>query len=382
MMYTSCVNEPIICQAAVAWEPSKPLVIEEVEVAPPSSGEVRIKIHSSGVCHTDAYTLSGHDPEGVFPVILGHEGAGVVESVGQGVSSVVPGDHVIPLYIPQCNQCKFCLSKKTNLCSKIRETQGKGLMPDGSVRFKCRGRQVHHFMGCSTFSEYTVLPEISLAKIDKNAPLNKVGLLGCGISTGYGAVFNTAKVEKESICAVWGLGAVGLAAIMGCRIAGARRIIGIDINENKFDLALSFGATECINPAKHSKPIQQVIVEITDGGCDYSFECVGNVATMRQALESCHKGWGVSVIIGVAEAEAEISTRPFQLVTGRTWKGCAFGGWKSRDSVPKLVEDYLSGTIKVDQFITHHFQLKDINKAFDLMHDGICIRPMIHLFAP
>ncbi|CAH8663637.1 unnamed protein product [Schistosoma haematobium] len=263
-----------------------------------------------------------------------------------------------------------------------RETQGKGLMPDGSVRFKCRGRQVHHFMGCSTFSEYTVLPEISLAKIDKNAPLNKVGLLGCGISTGYGAVFNTAKVEKESICAVWGLGAVGLAVIMGCRIAGARRIIGIDINENKFGLALSFGATECINPAKHSKPIQQVIVEITDGGCDYSFECVGNVATMRQALESCHKGWGVSVIIGVAEAGAEISTRPFQLVTGRTWKGCAFGGWKSRDSVPKLVEDYLSGTIKVDQFITHHFQLKDINKAFDLMHDGICIRPMIHLFAP
>ncbi|VDO87861.1 unnamed protein product, partial [Schistosoma mattheei] len=311
---------PIICQAAVAWEPSKPLVIEEVEVAPPSSGEVRIKIHSSGVCHTDAYTLSGHDPEGVFPVILGHEGAGVVESVGEGVSSVVPGDHVIPLYIPQY---KVNISVNSMLC---RETQGKGLMPDGSVRFKCRGRQVHHFMGCSTFSEYTVLPEISLAKIDKNAPLNKVGLLGCGISTGYGAVFNTAKVEKESICAVWGLGAVGLAAIMGCRIAGARRIIGIDINENKFGLALSFGATECINPAKHSKPIQQVIVEITDGGCDYSFECVGNVATMRQALESCHKGWGVSVIIGVAEAGAEISTRPFQLVTGRTWKGCAFGG--------------------------------------------------------
>ncbi|KAH9590489.1 NAD/NADP dependent alcohol dehydrogenase, variant 3 [Schistosoma haematobium] len=274
---------------------------------------------------------------------------------------------------------KVNISVNSMLC---RETQGKGLMPDGSVRFKCRGRQVHHFMGCSTFSEYTVLPEISLAKIDKNAPLNKVGLLGCGISTGYGAVFNTAKVEKESICAVWGLGAVGLAVIMGCRIAGARRIIGIDINENKFGLALSFGATECINPAKHSKPIQQVIVEITDGGCDYSFECVGNVATMRQALESCHKGWGVSVIIGVAEAGAEISTRPFQLVTGRTWKGCAFGGWKSRDSVPKLVEDYLSGTIKVDQFITHHFQLKDINKAFDLMHDGICIRPMIHLFAP
>ncbi|CAH8671340.1 unnamed protein product [Schistosoma rodhaini] len=274
---------------------------------------------------------------------------------------------------------KVKISVNTMLC---RETQGKGLMPDRSVRFKCRGRQVHHFMGCSTFSEYTVLPEISLAKIDKNAPLNKVGLLGCGISTGYGAVFNTAKVEKDSICAVWGLGAVGLAVIMGCKKAGARKIIGIDINENKFGLALSFGATECINPAKHSKPIQQVIVKITDGGCDYTFECVGNVATMRQALESCHKGWGVSVIIGVAEAGAEISTRPFQLVTGRTWKGCAFGGWKSRDSVPKLVEDYLSGTIRVDEFITHHFQLKDINKAFDLMHDGICIRPMIHLFAP
>ncbi|KAK4475965.1 hypothetical protein MN116_001202 [Schistosoma mekongi] len=379
-MLTDYVNKPIVCKAAVAWEPNKPLVIERVEVAPPSSGEVRVKIYSSGVCHTDAYTLGGHDPEGVFPVILGHEGAGVVESVGKGVSSVTPGDHVIPLYIPQCNDCKFCLSKKTNLCSKIRQTQGAGLMPDGSVRFKCRGQQVHHFMGCSTFSEYTVLPEISVAKIDKSAPLDKVGLLGCGISTGYGAVFNTANVEKDSTCAVWGLGAVGLAVIMGCKIAGAKRIIGIDINEEKFDLALSFGATECLNPAKHFKPIQQLVVELTDGGCDYTFECVGNVATMRQALESCHKGWGVSVIIGVAEAGAEISTRPFQLVTGRTWKGCAFGGWKSRDSVPKLVKDYLSGTIKVNEFITHHLELKDINKAFELIHDGRCIRPMIHLF--
>ncbi|KAH8866174.1 Alcohol dehydrogenase class-3 [Schistosoma japonicum] len=253
-------------------------------------------------------------------------------------------------------------------------------MPDGSVRFKCRGQHVHHFMGCSTFSEYTVLPEISVARIDKSAPLDKVGLLGCGISTGYGAVFNTANVEKDSTCAVWGLGAVGLAVIMGCKIAGARRIIGIDVNEEKFDLAFSFGATECFNPANHFKPIQQLLVEVTDGGCDYTFECVGNVATMRQALESCHKGWGVSVIIGVAEAGAEISTRPFQLVTGRTWKGCAFGGWKSRESVPKLVKDYLSGTIKVDEFITHHLELKDINKAFELIHDGRCIRPMVHLF--
>ncbi|CAH8629010.1 unnamed protein product [Heterobilharzia americana] len=381
-MSSGDVDKSIVCKAAVAWEPGKPLTIEDVEVSPPLYGEVRIKIYSTGVCHTDAYTLGGHDPEGVFPVILGHEGAGVVESVGEGVSSILPGDHVIPLYIPQCNECKFCLSKKTNLCSKIRVTQGLGLMPDGSVRFKCRGQKIHHFMGCSTFSEYTVLPEISVAKIDKNAPLDKVGLLGCGISTGYGAALNTANVEEGSVCAVWGLGAVGLATIMGCKKAGARRIIGIDINEDKFALALSFGATECVNPAKNSKPIQQVLIEMTDGGCDYTFECIGKVATMRQALESCHKGWGVSVIIGVAEAGAEISTRPFQLVTGRVWKGSAFGGWKSRDSVPRLVKDYLSGVVKVDEFITHHFELKDINKSFELMHSSNCIRPMIHLYKP
>ncbi|CAH8869515.1 unnamed protein product [Trichobilharzia szidati] len=380
-MHSVITNKSITCKAAVAWRPCEPLVIEEVEVSPPMYGEVRIKVYSSGVCHTDAYCLNGHDPEGVFPTILGHEGAGVVESVGEGVTSLSPGDHVIPLYIPQCNECKFCFSKKTNLCSKIRETQGAGLMPDGSVRFKCRGQQIHHFMGCSTFSEYTVLPEISVAKIEKNAPLDKVGLLGCGISTGYGAVLNTANVEKGSVCAVWGLGTVGLATIMGCKKAGARRIIGVDVNEDKFELALSFGATECINPAKQLKPIQNIVTEITDGGCDYTFECVGNVETMRQALESCHKGWGVSVIIGVAKAGTEISTRPFQLVTGRTWKGSAFGGWKSRESVPKLVKEYMSGEIKVDQFITHHFDLKDINKAFDLMKMGRCIKPMIHLYS-
>ncbi|KAF7249917.1 hypothetical protein EG68_09079 [Paragonimus skrjabini miyazakii] len=367
------------CKAAVAWAASQPLSIENITVAPPSRGEVRIKVYSTGVCHTDAYTLNGLDPEGVFPVILGHEGAGIVESVGPDVSSVVPGDHVIPLYIPQCNSCKFCCSKKTNLCSKIRATQGRGLMPDGTVRFNCRGKEIFHFMGCSTFSEYTVVAEISVVKINPAALLDRIGLLGCGISTGYGAALNTAAVESGSVCAVWGLGAVGLACIMGCKRAGAKRIIGIDVIESKFPLALSFGATECLNPKKLQKPIQETIVDITDGGCDYTFECVGNVEVMRQALEACHKGWGVSTIVGVAPAGAEISTRPFQLVTGRVWKGSAFGGWKSRDSVPLLVDSYLSGDINVDEFITHRFSLDDINKAFEVMHAGSSIRAMIDL---
>lgn len=350
-----------------------------MEVAPPKAGEVRVKIISTGVCHTDAYTLDGLDAEGVFPVILGHEGAGIVETVGPGVESVSPGDHVIPLYIPQCNDCKFCLSKKTNLCSKIRATQGRGLMPDGTVRFTCRGQAVFHFMGCSTFSEYTVIAEISVGKISPAAPLDRIGLLGCGISTGYGAALNNANVESGSVCAVWGLGAVGLACIMGCRKAGANRIIGIDVNEDKFPLAKSFGATECINPGTLERPIDEFLVSITDGGCDYTFECVGNTRLMRQALESCHKGWGVSVIVGVAAAGAEISTRPFQLVTGRVWKGSAFGGWKSRDSIPHLVDSYLSGDLKLDEFITHRFTLSEINKAFEVMHAGKSIRSMIDI---
>ncbi|XP_064640193.1 alcohol dehydrogenase class-3-like [Lineus longissimus] len=372
-------GKAITCKAAVAWEAKKPLSIEDVEVAPPKAGEVRIKVLSTGVCHTDAYTLDGFDSEGKFPVILGHEGGGIVESVGEGVTSVKAGDHVIPLYIPECKECKFCKSKKTNLCSKIRSTQGAGVMPDGTPRFRCKGQDVYHFMGTSTFSEYTVVAEISVAKVSEAAPLDKVCLLGCGISTGYGAALNTAQVEEGSICAVWGLGAVGLATIMGCKVAGASRIIGIDINPDKFEIAKQFGATECINPKDHSKTIQEVLVEMTEGGCDYTFECIGNIHTMRAALESCHKGWGVSVIIGVAAAGQEISTRPFQLVTGRVWKGTAFGGWKSRSSVPGLVDDYMSGKLKVDEFITHNMGLDEINNAFDLMHSGQSIRSIVNL---
>ncbi|CAH1795382.1 unnamed protein product [Owenia fusiformis] len=371
------VGKTITCNAAVAWEPKKPLVIETVEVAPPKAGEVRIKVTATGVCHTDAYTLDGFDSEGKFPVILGHEGGGIVESVGEGVTSVQPGDHVIPLYIPQCKNCKFCNSPKTNLCGKIRTTQGQGQMPDGTTRFTCKGQEVFHFMGTSTFSEYTVVAEISVAKVNEKAPLDKVCLLGCGISTGYGAAINTAKVEPGSSCAVWGVGAVGLAVLMGCKAAGASRIIGIDINPDKFEIAKQFGATECINPKDYDKPIQTVLTEMTDGGLDYTFECIGNVGTMRAALESCHKGWGVSTIIGVAAAGQEISTRPFQLVTGRVWKGTAFGGFKSRDSVPKLVEDYLGGIVKVDEFITHNMPLDKINESFDLMHAGKSIRSII-----
>lgn len=372
-------GKTITCRAAVAWEAKKPLTVETVEVAPPKSGEVRIKILYSGVCHTDAYTLSGCDPEGLFPVILGHEGGGIVESVGEGVTDVQPGDHVIPLYVPQCGECKFCKNPKTNLCQKIRVTQGQGFMPDGSSRFSCNGKTLFHFMGCSTFSEYTVVAAISVCKVDSSAGLDKVCLLGCGISTGYGAALNTAKVEPGSTCAVFGLGAVGLAALMGCKKAGASRIIGVDINPAKFETAKQFGATECVNPNDYNKPIQQVLVEMTDGGLDYTFEAVGNVLTMRAALEACHKGWGVSVIIGVAGAGQEIATRPFQLVTGRTWKGTAFGGWKSRDSVPELVKEYLAGQLKVDEFVTHTLPMNKINDAFDLMHHGQSIRAVVTL---
>uniref|UniRef100_A0A0B8RRR9 S-(hydroxymethyl)glutathione dehydrogenase n=1 Tax=Philothamnus irregularis TaxID=1899461 RepID=A0A0B8RRR9_9SAUR len=369
----------IKCKAAVAWEAGKPLSIEEVEVAPPKAHEVRIKIIATAVCHTDAFTLSGADPEGSFPVILGHEGAGIVESVGEGVTKFKAGDTVIPLYIPQCGECKFCLNPKTNLCQKIRVTQGKGVMPDGTSRFSCKGKQVLHFMGTSTFSEYTVVADISLAKIDPSAPLDKVCLLGCGISTGYGAALNTAKVEPGSTCAVFGLGGVGLAAIMGCKVAGASRIIGVDLNKDKFTKAMEFGATECINPKDFKKPIQEALAELTDGGVDYSFECIGNVGVMRAALEACHKGWGVSVIVGVAGAGQEIATRPFQLVTGRTWKGTAFGGWKSVDSLPKLVAEYMSKKIKVDEFVTHTLPFEQINEAFELMHAGKSIRTVLKL---
>ncbi|RCK28807.1 S-(hydroxymethyl)glutathione dehydrogenase/class III alcohol dehydrogenase [Thalassospira lucentensis] len=370
--------ETITCKAAIAWEAGKPLSIEEVQVAPPKAGEVRIKIVATGVCHTDAFTLSGDDPEGIFPAILGHEGGGIVESVGEGVTSVAVGDHVIPLYTPECGECKFCKSGKTNLCQKIRATQGKGLMPDGTTRFSQNGKPIFHYMGCSTFSEYSVLPEISLAKINKTAPLEEVCLLGCGVTTGMGATTNAAKVQKGDSVAVFGLGGIGLSAIIGAQMAGAGRIVAIDINESKFELAKQLGATDCINPQKFDKPIQEVIVEMTDGGVEWSFECIGNVNVMRSALECCHKGWGESVIIGVAGAGQEISTRPFQLVTGRVWRGTAFGGVKGRSQLPDYVERYLAGEFKLSDFITHTMKLEEINEAFDLMHEGKSIRSVIH----
>lgn len=365
-------------RAAVAFGPGQPLKIVEVDVAPPKAGEVLVKISHTGVCHTDAFTLSGEDPEGVFPAILGHEGAGVVVEVGEGVTSLKPGDHVIPLYTAECGECLFCQSGKTNLCVAVRATQGKGVMPDGTTRFSYNGEPIYHYMGCSTFSEYTVLPEISLAKVDKDAPLEKVCLLGCGVTTGMGAVMNTAKVEEGATVAVFGLGGIGLAAIIGAKMAKASRIIGIDINEDKFELAKKLGATDCINSKDYDKPIQEVIVEMTDGGVDYSFECIGNVDVMRSALECCHKGWGESVIIGVAGAGQEISTRPFQLVTGRVWKGSAFGGVKGRSELPGYVDRYMQGDIPLNDFITHTMPLEDINEAFDLMHKGESIRTVIH----
>ncbi|AXB04894.1 S-(hydroxymethyl)glutathione dehydrogenase/class III alcohol dehydrogenase [Aeromonas caviae] len=368
----------IKCKAAIAWGPGQPLSIEEVEVMPPQAGEVRVRIVATGVCHTDAFTLSGEDPEGVFPCILGHEGGGIVESVGEGVTSVKVGDHVIPLYTPECGECKFCKSGKTNLCQKIRATQGKGLMPDGTTRFSKDGQPIYHYMGTSTFSEYTVLPEISIAKVDPAAPLEEVCLLGCGVTTGIGAVMNTAKVKEGESVAIFGLGGIGLSAIIGARLAKAGRIIAIDINESKFELARKLGATDCINPNTFDKPIQEVIVEMTDGGVDFSFECIGNVKVMRAALECCHKGWGESVIIGVAGAGQEISTRPFQLVTGRVWRGSAFGGVRGRSELPSYVQRYMQGEFKLDDFITHTMPLEQINEAFDLMHEGKSIRTVIH----
>lgn len=365
-------------RAAIAWGPNQPLSVEEVDVMMPRAGEVLVKIVASGVCHTDAFTLSGADPEGVFPAILGHEGGGVVEALGEGVTSVRVGDHVIPLYTPECGECKFCTSGKTNLCQKIRETQGKGLMPDGTTRFFKDGKPIYHYMGTSTFSEYTVLPEISLAKVNKSAPLEEVCLLGCGVTTGMGAVMNTAKVQKGDTVAIFGLGGIGLSAVIGAVMAGASRIVAIDTNEAKFPLAKKLGATDCINPKTFDRPIQDVIVELTDGGVDFSFECIGNVDVMRSALECCHKGWGESVIIGVAGAGQEIATRPFQLVTGRVWRGSAFGGVKGRSELPGIVEQYLAGDFRLDDFITHTMSLDKINEAFDLMHKGKSIRSVIH----
>ena len=365
-------------RAAVAFEAGKPLKIVEIDVAPPRKGEVLIRVTHTGVCHTDAYTLAGSDPEGVFPVVLGHEGAGIVVEVGEGVTSVGPGDHVIPLYTAECGKCDFCLSGKTNLCVAVRETQGKGLMPDGTTRFSYNGQPLYHYMGCSTFSEYTVVAEVSLAKINPEANPEHVCLLGCGVTTGIGAVHNTAKVQPGDSVAVFGLGGIGLAAIQGARQAKAGRIIAIDTNPSKFELARQLGATECINPKDHDKPIQQVLIEMTGWGIDHTFECIGNVHVMRAALESAHRGWGQSIVIGVAGAGEEISTRPFQLVTGRVWKGSAFGGVKGRTQLPGMVEDAMRGDIDLAPFVTHTMGLEEINEAFELMHEGKSIRTVIH----
>ena len=363
-------------RAAVAFEAGRPLSLETVTLEGPRAGEVLVEIKATGICHTDAYTLSGADPEGLFPAILGHEGAGVVVDVGPGVSSVAPGDHVIPLYTPECRQCKFCTSGKTNLCGAIRETQGRGVMPDGSSRFSLNGEVLHHYMGTSTFSNFTVLPEIAVARIREDAPFDKVCYIGCGVTTGLGAVINTARVEPGSRVAVFGLGGIGLNVIQGARMVGADRIIGVDLNPGKKQLAEKFGMTDFINPAEVDDVVA-AIVDLTDGGVDYSFECIGNVDVMRQALECCHKGWGESIIIGVAGSGQEIRTRPFQLVTGRVWRGTAFGGAKGRTDVPKIVDWYMSGKINIDDLITHTMPLERINEAFDLMHAGESIRSVV-----
>jgi S-(hydroxymethyl)glutathione dehydrogenase/alcohol dehydrogenase len=369
-------------RAAVAWEAVHPLALQDVDLDGPRAGEVLVRVVATGVCHTDAYTLSGADPEGLFPVILGHEGGAIVEEVGPGVATVKAGDHVIPLYTPECGECEYCTSGLTNLCQKIRVTQGEGVMPDGTSRFSHKGRMLRHYMGTSTFSEYTVLPEISVAKIDPKAPLDKVCLLGCGITTGVGAVLNVAKVRPGSTVAVFGLGAIGLAVVQGAVMAKAERIIGIDINPDKWTMAEAMGATDFVNPGDHAGPIQQVIVEMTRGGVDYSFECIGNVNVMRAALECCHKGWGESTIIGVAGAGQEISTRPFQLVTGRVWRGAAFGGVKGRSQLPGYVDSYMRGKLKVDEFVSKVLPLEKINEAFDLMHEGKVIRSVIRHESP
>ncbi|MCZ4282713.1 S-(hydroxymethyl)glutathione dehydrogenase/class III alcohol dehydrogenase [Kiloniella laminariae] len=364
-------------RAAVAWGAGKSLTVETVQLEGPRHGEVLVEMKATGVCHTDYFTLSGADPEGLFPTILGHEGAGVVVDVGPGVTSLKKGDHVIPLYTPECRECEYCLNPKTNLCQAIRSTQGQGLMPDGTSRFSMDGKMLRHYMGCSTFANYSVLPEIALAKIREDAPFDKVCYIGCGVTTGIGAVINTAKVEPGSNVVVFGLGGIGLNVIQGARMVGANKIIGVDLNNDRKALGEKFGMTDFINPKEIDGDVVQAILDVTNGGADYSFECIGNVTTMRQALECCHKGWGVSVIVGVAGAGQEISTRPFQLVTGRTWKGTAFGGARGRTDVPQIVDWYMDGKINIDDLITHTMPLEDINKSFDLMHSGESIRSVV-----
>jgi S-(hydroxymethyl)glutathione dehydrogenase/alcohol dehydrogenase len=364
-------------KAAVAHKAGAPLTIETVDLEGPHAGEVLVQLKATGICHTDAYTLSGDDPEGLFPAILGHEGAGIVVETGAGVKSVQKGDHVIPLYTPECRECEYCLNPKTNLCQAIRETQGKGLMPDGSSRFSSGGEMIHHYMGTSTFAEYTVLPEIAVAKIREDAPFDKVCYIGCGVSTGIGAVINSAKVEPGAKVVVFGLGGIGLNVIQGARLAGAAMIVGVDLNPKRKALAEKFGMTHFVNPNEAEGELVPYLVSLTQGGADYSFECIGNVKVMRQALECCHKGWGVSCIIGVAGAGQEISTRPFQLVTGRRWIGAAFGGMRGRTDVPKVVDWYMQGRIEIDPMITHTLKLEDINRGFDLMHAGESIRSVV-----
>jgi S-(hydroxymethyl)glutathione dehydrogenase/alcohol dehydrogenase len=368
-------------RAAVAYEAGKPLVIEQVELEGPRAGEVLVELKATGICHTDEFTRSGADPEGLFPVIFGHEGAGVVVEVGAGVTTLSPGDHVIPLYTPECRQCKSCLSRKTNLCTAIRATQGKGLMPDGTSRFSIGKTKIHHYMGCSTFAQHTVLPEIALAKVRSDAPFDKICYIGCGVTTGIGAVIYTAKVEPGANVVVFGLGGIGLNVIQGARLAGADMIVGVDINPGREAIARQFGMTHFVNPTAVKGDLVPHLVELTRGGADYSFECVGNVQLMRQALECCHRGWGVSVIIGVAGSGQEIATRPFQLVTGRVWKGTAFGGARGRTDVPKIVDWYMQGKIQIDSLITHKLPLARINEAFDLMHAGTSIRSVVEFDA-
>ena len=364
-------------RAAVSYAAGQPLVIETVQLEGPRAGEVLVELKATGICHTDEFTRSGADPEGLFPAIFGHEGAGVVVDIGPGVTSLKKGDHVIPLYTPECRMCKSCLSRKTNLCTAIRGTQGKGVMPDGTSRFSIGGKKIHHYMGCSTFANYTVLPEIALAKIREDAPFDKVCYIGCGVTTGIGAVINTAKVEPGANVVVFGLGGIGLNVVQGARLAGANMIVGVDLNPARKPLAEQFGMTHFVNPKDVGSDLVAHLVELTGGGADYSFECIGNVEVMRQALECCHRGWGVSVIIGVAGAGQEIKTRPFQLVTGRTWKGTAFGGARGRTDVPKIVDWYMDGKINIDDLITHTMPLEDINKGFDLMHSGESIRSVV-----
>jgi S-(hydroxymethyl)glutathione dehydrogenase/alcohol dehydrogenase len=365
-------------RAAVAWEAGKPLSIETVSIEGPRPGEVLVEIMATGVCHTDAYTLSGADPEGLFPAILGHEGAGIVREIGAGVTTLKVGDHVIPLYTPECRQCKTCLSRRSNLCTAIRATQGRGLMPDGTSRFSCEGDSVLHYMGCSTFANFTVQPEIALAKIREDAPFDKVCTIGCGVTTGIGAVIYTAKVWPGANVVVFGLGGIGLNVIQGARMVGADKIIGVDLNPGKVAMAKKFGMTHFINPDEIGRDkVVQAIVDLTGGGADFSFECIGNVHTMRQALECCHRGWGESIIIGVAASGQEIATRPFQLVTGRVWRGSAFGGARGRTDVPKIVDWYMEGKINIDDLITHKLKLEEINTAFDLMHEGTSIRSVV-----